>query len=599
MLFRRDSRRVHLTLLDASSSSSPPATHQAKVATSGSSGVDLTGLLGLGGAPAGSDDASAGDDGSVSVVSSSEADDASSSSSRSGVSSVKTGAGIGGVGESSVTRGGVTVQVTSKYVRRELRKLTKEDREKFFESLHTIYHIGQQVGANLYGSKFRSIEVLVAEHLRGAASKECDHWHDDAGILTHHMGFTLELEQSLQSVDPSVAMPYWDYTADAHFLGDKWPESQIFKEEWFGAASPARADHVVDKGRWAFTPIKRVADGELPNAHEIRNAYGLLRSPWNANPVPYLSRHRYTLGVEDAGFSLPSCSQFKRAFKYEWLGQILSELNGLLHGPVHVMTGGHWFWDEKQNNVSELVAAAHLESASGFFLLSSKFLWRQGFLRCPEYCSTDTPARECTCSCPDKLFAHNGTLMNTPELLAVSGLEYLNNGWLRDGFELEANMTSESVWDVLCHVGHAGEMFTSAAPYDPLFWPLHGLAERFLTIKRLASIAGTTTLNNSWGYEHVGTLASDTNVVCDWSEVEGLHLPMCKSGTCPGHKSDDILPMGGFVNGTETYTNLEFYEFTAPHNTELPYVYDSFTKWEGCDAQNISFWRGVDDDDDL
>ena len=47
------------------------------------------------------------------------------------------------------------------------------------------------------------------------------------------------------------------------------------------------------------------------------------------------------------------------------------------------MTGGHWFWDEKQNNVSELVADAHLESASGFFLLSSKFLWSQGFLRCP------------------------------------------------------------------------------------------------------------------------------------------------------------------------------------------------------------------------
>ena len=417
------------------------------------------------------------------------------------------------------------------------------------------------------------------------------------------MGFTLELEQSLQAVSSSVAMPYWDYTADSYFLGKRWPESQIFKEEWFGPASPARADHVVDQGRWAFTPIKRVSDGSAAISNEIRNPYGLLRSPWNTNPVPYLSRHRNVLGVEDAGFTIPSCSEFKRAFKYNWLGQILSELNGLLHGPVHVMTGGQWFWDAKQNNVSKLVRAAHLESASGFFLLSSKYLWRQGFVRCPEYCSLDTPPHKCVCSCPDKIFSHNGTQMNAPELLMVSGLEYLNNGWLRDGFEAEANMTSDDVWDTLCHVGHAGEMFTSAAPYDPLFWPLQA-RRRFLTIKRLKARVGETTLNNTWGYKHVSTLTSDTSIVCDWSEMDNdqsgvdLHLPKCMLGTCPGHRADDILPMGGFVNGTETYTNLEFYEFTSPHNTDLPYVYDSFTKWEGCDAQNISFWAGVDEDED-
>ena len=30
----------------------------------------------------------------------------------------------------------------------------------------------------------------------------------------------------------------------------------------------------------------------------------------------------------------------------------------------------------------------------------------------------------------------------------------------------------------LCHVGHAGEMFTSAAPYDPLFWL--GIKSKFI-----------------------------------------------------------------------------------------------------------------------
>ena len=41
---------------------------------------------------------------------------------------------------------------------------------------------------------------------QGAASAECDHWHDGAGIMTHHVGFTLELEQALQRVDARVAL---------------------------------------------------------------------------------------------------------------------------------------------------------------------------------------------------------------------------------------------------------------------------------------------------------------------------------------------------------------------------------------------------------
>ena len=59
-----------------------------------------------------------------------------------------------------------------------------------------LYTLGQRDGEARYGARFRSIEALVAEHLRGAASRECDHWHDGAGVLTHHAAFTLEFEQA-------------------------------------------------------------------------------------------------------------------------------------------------------------------------------------------------------------------------------------------------------------------------------------------------------------------------------------------------------------------------------------------------------------------
>lgn len=32
--------------------------------------------------------------------------------------------------------------------------------------------------------------------------------------MTHHVGYTLQFEQALQLVDPSVSIPYWEYTIE-------------------------------------------------------------------------------------------------------------------------------------------------------------------------------------------------------------------------------------------------------------------------------------------------------------------------------------------------------------------------------------------------
>ena len=101
--------------------------------------------------------------------------------------------------------------------------------------------------------------------------------------------------------------------------------------------------------------------------------------------------------------------------------------------------------------------------------------------------------------------------------------------------------------------------------------------------------ANKTTLIEEWGYSHMNPLASDTHVVCDWSNVVGMERPVCTRGTCAGHRADDLLPMGNFLGKNESYTNWEFYKFTSPFNDDLPYVYDSFTRWEGCLAQGLSF----------
>ena len=133
-------------------------------------------------------------------------------------------------------------------------------------------------------------------------------------------------------------------------------------------------------------------------------------------------------------------------------------------------------------------------------------------------------------------------------------------------------------------------MFTSAAPYDPLFWPLHGLAERFVAFKRILVDKGVGKLNTTWSYHHEGNLPSDVAHVCDWSGVrEGTFgMPHCYQATCPGHRATDILPQNDFLGTGDSYTLEEFFEFLSPFNDDLPYVYDSFTSWPGCVDEGIN-----------
>ena len=471
--------------------------------------------------------------------------------------------------------------VTAKYVRREIRDLKEDDRKRYFDAVEILYRTDQETGFRKYGKNFRSAAWLIREHLYGAAQRTCDHWHDDAGFLNHHVGVTMQFEQSIQSVDPRVASHYWDYTADAA-LGDDWNASIIFSDDWFGSADPGGDDHVITKGRWAWTPVERIRpDGKFTS--NITNPYGLLRSPWNTNPIPYLMRSRYTMGVRDALYHLPTCADFQKVLETKNLSfaYLSSELNGGLHGEVHIMLGGHWwttseFATKMADHVSLMRSSPHI---SDQLLLGSKFLWRQGIIHCPTTCDE---TEDCACHCPDSalqgrsaqdIFHLTGLLAIVPEFESV--------------LIHQAGFTYDDLLNEMCHVGHPGEMFTSAAPQDPIFWPLHGLSERFVQLIRILAARNILSFDESWGYNHIPKVLSDTNVVCDWSSA-GDHPVCVRNTTCPGHRADDLLPFTDLSWAPETsFTNVEFFSAIDPSNTDLPYVYDNLATWPACPDRSL------------
>lgn len=65
------------------------------------------------------------------------------------------------------------------------------------------------------------------------------------------MGLTLMFEQSLQAVNPAVAVPYWDFTLESTFFGaHDFRESGVFADDWFGAAT------TTNVGRWSDSIVQ-------------------------------------------------------------------------------------------------------------------------------------------------------------------------------------------------------------------------------------------------------------------------------------------------------------------------------------------------------
>lgn len=459
-----------------------------------------------------------------------------------------------------------------------MRDLSETDRTLYFDTLHKFYATGQKEGEVAYGPGYKSLAYLVREHLYGAADKTCDHWHDDAGILTHHIGITWEMEAAMRMISPATAAHYWDYTRE-QALGIEWYDSPIFGDEWYGSNSPSNPDHIVDAGRFAFTPVM---NGR--GFSDTTNPYGLLRSPWNTNPAPYLLRSNMTFySMADGDSTFPTCTEFS-AYMNSSLAEVMYALNGELHGPVHIMIGGHW----ANKNTWKMVG-----KTMGFddkFLLLSKWLWRQGFVRTPDSCSADTPGEDCMSVCPEAIV---GKLTNQSayDILDKTGVLSLNPSGKTLHFWMQmAGLDFKDFLEELCHVGWPGDMFTSSAPQDPTFWPLHGNAERFVQYLRVLKKWDVVSFDETWGYHHTTGVPSDTGMVCDWSEVKTVSdMPHCVKDTCPGHREDDLLPFTHLYEeqGEGFLTNAQMYARVDPYHDDMPYSYDSLSYWAGCTDNNL------------
>lgn len=99
-----------------------------------------------------------------------------------------------------------------KYVRRELSTLNDNDREAFLNAFYTLWSVSTTKGKLLYGEQYKSVNFFATLHNDGGGNAACDEFHGGLGFLNNHMYLSAYLEQSLQLVNPAVALHYMEYS---------------------------------------------------------------------------------------------------------------------------------------------------------------------------------------------------------------------------------------------------------------------------------------------------------------------------------------------------------------------------------------------------
>lgn len=266
------------------------------------------------------------------------------------------------VGHSSGETSSVNLPLTCRYVRRELRSLTHDDRNRYFDAAKALVELDKDPTIAAATNWTRGVAYYVRKHLRNAiANKRSDRMHDGMGFLSQHMAITSDYERALQAMDPQVSMPYWDYTIDgAKYNKSGWEQTSLWDSDlwtpgWFGNATGA--SHVVEEGRWAY---QEVSTDDDPDS-KASNPYGYLRAPWNLNPSKYVTRFHELCGVYyDQYKNWPNCALHHSALtEMNTYSTFIPFMAYAAHAGVHMMVGGS---SRCHNWLDEFVDAAGIDA---------------------------------------------------------------------------------------------------------------------------------------------------------------------------------------------------------------------------------------------
>lgn len=477
------------------------------------------------------------------------------------------------------------------YVRREIRNLTSTDLDTAIKTMYQLWALNETEGQAIYGSDFHSSTWFTALHDFNAAWQDADHIHEGLGFMPQHMKMSNLFEKSMQAVDPSTSLFYWDFTIDEKEGLDIF-SSPMFQENTFGElAKPAdsywgwtyRHDKIEDarvlNGLWAD-----IAAQAIPESYSIGNSFGYMRGPWNMNPSAYVSRF-----TSENAVALPSCVAYYKWLQENDFSSFMWVSENAPHASTHAVIGGYYGCDmldelKGKGLINDDDSQIFICSKWGFYI---KEMYRGRYL---------APRDSSKCWVGESSFLGTQCAFECDDTLAADHIDMMKNT-LSLGSYVPANATDDdwNEWrDFICTGDgwriFVGDHLESASPADPTFWPIHPSQDRLLQLKYATGgfedfTWPTTGKTSEWICNHNECFEEDKS-----GNPTFLYWDDC----CYGHFEHDQLL--DFTTGDKSKgygpTNSEMLLGSDPssYNYSMPYIYDNF-QWDHC----TDHWYAFDD----
>ena len=475
------------------------------------------------------------------------------------------------------------------YVRREISSLSSDDLEQTMDAMYTLWSTDEETGQLMYGSDFHSATYFAEAHHFNAGGRVADHIHEGLGFVSQHIKLSSMFEKSLQSVNPSVSLPYWEFTLESASNTSIY-NSIMFSKKTFGSLvepvdstwgftykNDLLSAGTIQNGRW-----KKAKTDSNTRFSSIVNGYGLLRSPWNMNPSPYITR------FASSQSALPMCSDYYTLFgSSSTLIDFLDEIQKGSHAPIHSALGGTFGCDVLDAIGTQLSSSSTQLRLCHMWSFYMKDLYRSQFLEPSVGCSNDAfDGSPNAISCP---YVCNVSTKTDADFVETLKDKMGGQGYFVDGVDWM------SIYNFICegdaHKIVVGAHSDSSSASDPSFWPVHPTQERLLQAYMIA------TQTDTWDWPEDAL----TDYVCGTTRciLSGETEKTYDSECCYGHyEYDQMLDYeNADENGRIGSTNHEILVSTNPVSDvySMPYVYDGFS-WSHCadvDAAIMRLYRSA------